>query len=502
MQPRIDSLKRMPAFEVWVVLAGVGLAAGLVALLAAPSFIQQPVLVVLVGIVTATPIVYRGLSGRWDPFEPIVIFCAGGFVLFFLRPVWMWMHDSWILGPYDARDGFSGAVAIGLVGFAALAATYFLDIGERIAAKVPPVRDDWDPGRVVFACLGIMVIATLLFAMFIGTSGGFSAVKNYFSGRDATLVQNLVGTATGPRRSAYLYLAPYMSLPVTLMLLEVWRRQRRPIYAALGGCVFALVLAMTIPRGDRTYLLALLLPLIALWYLRRERRPRALSIVAAILATMVVANALLQFRNKESRDAPLSSKVARSASHPLDAVNEFMLGPDVSMFSILAPAYQAMPKHLEFTPGGTLAATLVQPVPGSFWRGKPKDPEVKIYATLFPVNAAATQAGFASSTLGSFYADSGFVGVVIYCALLGIILRVMFEWWRMNKRNASVTIVYAATLPLLIILLRANPPAALGLWTILVAPILIAFWYGARRPVRARTSAPRAARGTDQQGIA
>jgi hypothetical protein len=460
------------------VLAIVGLA------VAVPDGVRQPALVALIGVTTLAPMVVRGLQGRFDPFEPIIIICAAGFVLFFLRPLWMWIHDDWVLGPYDLRDGLTGAAIIVLVGFTAMLAGYFMDFGRRLAQRIPEVPDRWDPTRVTLACVVMLILAGLLFLMFIGTSGGFSEIKTYFSGRDNTFTRSLTVTGTGAdASSAYLYLAPYVSVPITLMLLEVWRRRRSPIYAVLGLLVFALVLLMTVPRGDRTYLLALILPLIVLPYLRRGRRPRLLGIVAVILAAMIVFNVLVHYRATQTRDQSLSGALSDAASHPLGAINDFMLGADVSMMSILSAEYTVVPSKLDYKPGQTLTSVLARPVPGLLWKNKPEDPQLYVHETLFPRNAAAIKAGFTSSMLGGFYADSGFVGTFIYGFVFGIIFRSLFEYWRRNSSNPSVAIFYAAMLPMLIILMRANPAATAGLTFFLIAPIPIAFWWGSRRRV-------------------
>lgn len=455
---------------------------GPVLLIGVPSPARGAPLVGLMGVLTAGPLIVRGLQHRFDPFEPLTVFCAGAFAIFVLRPLWMWAEQDWVFDIYDLRDGLTGASTIVCVGMAGVLLGYCTHAGKRLAAQVPMLSDSWHAPRVAFACLAIAVGALLMFSLFIGSSGGFGALISYFAGRESSVTASLTQTLSGDSSSSgYFYLAPYALVPITLVLLEVWRRKRAPIYGTAGLLSLLTVLTLTVPRGDRTFILAVLFPLAAIPFLRRDTRPRVVSILLIVLLGIIAASALLSFRTIETRNQSLPETVASNVSRPLDTVSDFMLSVDMGMFSVLAAEYDVVPRKLGFKPAQVLTSTALLPVPGPLWQAKPDSPDAYVYAELFPKNAAKSTAGLSPSLFGTFYADSGYAGVFVYALLVGLALRTLFEWRNRDPGNPSMNVTYAALLPMIIILLRGNPSSTIGLSLFLVAPLLVVFWWGGRQ---------------------
>jgi oligosaccharide repeat unit polymerase len=452
-----------------------------VLLVAVPDGILQPILITLIAVLSLAPVAVRVVQRRWDPFEPIMIMCVGIFVIFALRPLWMWVSDEWVLLEFDTRQTLTGAALIALVGLVGVLAGYAVSFGRRLANWLPKTPDNWDPRRLTIACMVTVFIGAVLFTFHIGTDGG--SVTSYFSGRSAN-DQTLYGGVQVRTSSAYFALAPYVIVPVALMLLEVARRRRTPLSVALAWGAVLLAMLITVPRGDRTFILAVLMPLIAVPYLHARKRPGMVAVVAAIILSMLFANVLINYRRVENRQQSLPETAFETLSDPTDGINTFMLGIDVSMINILAATYDAVPKRFDYMPGGTITATAALPIPGLLWRTKPQEPGQLLFYELFPSVGTKTRAGFASSMFGGFYTDSGFVGVFAYSFLMGLLLRAIFEFWRRDPFNRSTCMVYAALLPLIVITLRASPTLTSGGLIFLVLPLLAAFWWASRTPAR------------------
>lgn len=462
-------------------MLGVAIAAGVAALLVAPDSVVHPALIGLVALLCAVPIAVRAAQGRWDPFEPIVIISASCFVLFVMRPLWMWMNDEWIFSIYDARDGFTEAATVAVLGIGAVVAGYALPSGRRLAAKLPVIRDDWDPGRVTTTSLAVLVLAAFLFSFHIGTEGGLSEVTNFFSGRSSSAVDR-GQTAGGARTtSGYFAFAPYMTIPIALILLEVWRRRRSPAAGAIAAMAIIAALAMTVPRGDRTWILALLMPLIMVPYLQRERRPRVVSIVAAIFLSVLAANILIEYRRKETRTKSLPALTSEAIADPAGQLDRFMLKADTAMFPALTSQVEATPDRVQYFPGQQLTSLIFAPVPGLLWRGKPQAPGNEAYKTLYGrASGPAALGGVAVSMFGSFFADFGLVAVVVYSLISGVLFRILFEYWQLNAANRTIGIVYAASLPILVMTFRASWTLGLGALLILIAPLIGIIWWSTR----------------------
>lgn len=489
MRASVGKLHRFTALEAAVFVGAAVLAALAGAIIVAfPEWARQASVVGIAGAMTAAPVLVRTAQRRLDPFEPLVIMSIAAFVLFFVRPVWMWVSNKWTLGPYDLRTDLTGTEAVVIVGFAGLVAGYAVPAGRRVAARLPSVPDGWDPGRLLLACGVVLVLAAVLFANFIGSHDLVGTVKNYFSGRSTDLFNTLTRQGS---TSGYFYLAPYVAIPIALILVENGTRFRSRVSLAMAAVVAVIVLLMTVPRGDRGLMLTLILPLIVLYYTRRGRRPRALAIVALLVVGMLVFTALINFRAKATRTTSLPDAIGHTLSSPLKGVDDFMLGPDVSMISILGAQYENMPRLLDYRPGGTLFSTIAEPVPRAVWPNKPTVPQFDVFAALFPANAAQTKGGFTSSMFGDFYADSGFIGSLLYGFLIGFVMRLTWEYWRQRQDNRGVTLLFAAILPMFVILMRANLSATFGFSIVLIAPIPLILWWASRGRVRAPALASR-----------
>lgn len=438
------------------------------------SEVQRPVLLASLGVVISLPVVVRAWQARWDPFEPIMLFALGLFVLFFLRPVaQLWAGESVYLG-LDSEPGFDGTLVVVLVATAGVYLGYGLPTGGNLARRARPLRDDWHPADLGLVVVGLMLLGLMLFAVFVAQVG-FGAIPSIFGGRASPGARVDVFGAN----SGYFFLGPYVSIPATFLLLEAWHRGRSAVLGTGLVLTGTLALALTVPRGDRGYLLALLLPLVALFYLRRGRRPRVAALVATILASVLLLNFFLGFRNYSTRPNASGGPLASRVLDPVGGLKYFMLGPDTSMFAVLSLTYQVVPEELDFVPGREIAATLAAPL-GRFWESKPRPGYVLAYRHIFPAQAALTEAGFTSGLLGGLYVDSGFVGAFAYMLLYGIATRALWEYSRRNPDNASIRLLFVSALPMIVMLLRNGTTETVARAGFLVAPVVVACWFAAR----------------------
>ena len=439
--------------------------------------LRRPALIAALAVLAPLPIIVRVLEGRFDIFEPINFYVLGIVVLFVLRPIFELSYDSrQFPGGYSDYAGFDGALGIAVLGTLGIYVGYALDAGRRIGRRLPPVPTSWSPDTVGVMAIALVALGALLYAAFAAQLGqGFGATLEFFKGRSTESPALRQGTA-------YFYLGPYLVIPATLLLLVCWRRARRVHWLLAAIATGFLALLITVPRGDRTYVLTLLLPLVVLPYLRSGTRPRAWKIVL-VLAVLIVPtlNVLLEVRNVTAR-ANVQDEIVAAFTHPTAAYESFMLGVDTSMFTVLALTYESVPARVEHVPGRVITATLAGPVPSLIWPDKPVQGDQVVYSHLFPEQAALTRAGNGSGVLGGFYFDSGLLGVCLYAGLVGMMSRAVWEWWRThNAGNVGVNLVFASLLPFIIVLQRGNLSDSLGRSIVLVLPIIVVLWLASRR---------------------
>jgi hypothetical protein len=107
---------------------------------------------------------------------------------------------------------------------------------------------------------------------------------------------------------------------------------------------------------------------------------------------------------------------------------------------------------------------------------------------LFP-DLQPGAATVAHSVVGNFYYDSAMIGVALGMLAVGAGLRLLYAYYLADRDNDQVRVVYASTLPLVIVLFRGNLPDTLARALFTVAPLLIVFVASGVRP---RTPAPSA----------
>ena len=468
-RPRTSGLDRGVLAGCSLAVTGVGVVVGL-----AGTGAERWALIAALGIITPLPLIYRALQAKFDVFEPINLFVMGIFVLFVIRPICELAFHFHAFGSYSDLAGFNGALLIALLGTAGLYAGYALALGRWIGGRIPAPPDHWEARAVGRRVSVLILIGALLFLAFAVQSGqGLGGAVNFFSGRTDNGI-NL------QRSSAYLYLGPYVTIPSTTMLLLCWQRERRARW--LVGTVISgmIALLITVPRGDRTYILAFLMPLILLHYLTRGRRPKLANVLILIAILIPALNVIINVRNTSQRH-DVGGQISAAFTSPLQQFKKFMLGPDTAMFSVLSLTYEVVPHDLPYKPGRATLATLAAPLPGLLVRSKPLDGQSVVYDYLFYQQAAITRSGNASGWFGSSYYDSGFIGVIVYSLLTGIVARGLWEWWRVHSLNGSAHAILAATLPLAIVLQRGAVSDTVARSSFLILPMILVFWLAGRR---------------------
>jgi hypothetical protein len=435
----------------------------------------RPVYLTCIGILCALPVVVRVVQRRFDPFEPIFVVAIGAFFIWFLRPLSSIIYSNWWYGNGDIRAGFNGALLVALVGLSSAYLGYIVSFGAKLGRRLPAIPTPWDTNGVFVSVVVMLACAGFLFALFIGKAGGLHAAISYFSSRELSQKQQAASS------TAWFYLAPYVTIPTAMLCVVLFMRsrRRRDFLMALGLVLLSLLI--TVPKGDRTYVIMIVIPLFSLPYLKSARRPSLPVVVVGLLLAISALNIMVEDRVASRRQGSIASSAVDAMTHPARQLKTFLTGADISMFSSLAETYQIVPSKFGFKPGNELLATLALPVPGVVWPNKPHDGETDVFPLLFPQTAAVQRAGFGPSMVGGFYIDSGFVGVIVYMFAFGVALRALYEYRRRYPRNIEVLVLYAACLPVIILLMRGSLADTAGRSVYLLGPYFLAFWYGRRR---------------------
>jgi hypothetical protein len=459
-----------------------GVVAGVTAAIASAN--PTIALTVALCIVAPLPIVVRLVQRRFDPFEPIQIISLTFILLYAVRPAAEQIYnlDSF----YDkstTEAGYNGAALIALIGMCSIYAGYAVGAGRKIAARMRPLPDSWDPERSVRFAIWLLVFAGLLTLLFAATVG-FGTLLRFYLGRTQTDFQTFLAV------SGYVALGPYLTIPASFILIFAYSRLRTLKVGLLLAATLAVATYVTVPRGDRTYILFLVLPLLVLWFLRRGRRPTAVGAAIAVFVAILGMNILLAVRHVDKRNANggIINTVGTALTHPGTQLKEFATGVDLGEFSVLELEYQAFFSPgggLDFHPGSTPIALAVYPLPRKLVGTKPKSAGEYVSPVLFPQTGPnAKRASFNSGMFGDEFADAAWFTVILYSLIIGVGVRVLWEYFKRFSTSDGLQIVFAAALPVLVVMIRNGEIDALGRSLFQVGPLILCLLVCSRPAMR------------------
>jgi len=427
------------------------------------------ILIAGVGIVLLLPPASRIAGGRFDPFEPIVIFALAWGVMFVVRPAAILIRDDFNFYGVDIGETLDRAVMLGLLGAVAFVVGYELPVGRRLAGRLPESPDEFSPSRALAGAVAVSVLGVLALALVLLPSGGLDAVDTFLSGRSADL-NELIQSST-----LYLWYGSLVVIPAALVGFAIALARRTPTAVALAIGLTGIALLRTIPTGNRIFLLVLLGGMIVFVFLRAGRRPGLVSLVVGFLAALVFSYAVLGFRTPETRES-FSAAFRQLAETPSQVLSPLVRGPDAEMAPALAGALLVVPDELSYRFGGaTVGDLILRPIPRELWADKPEVPGREVTATVWPEARELGNFDPAFTPVLFFYWDFGLPGVFLGVAILGAMARCLYEYFLRRPESLVVQLLFAAGTWYLVVAVRHDPVSVLVWALVLFVPLVGVF---------------------------
>ncbi|MGA8363655.1 MAG: O-antigen polymerase [Solirubrobacteraceae bacterium] len=400
-------------------------------------------------------VIVKARFGRLDPFEPIVPFAVMWVVMFVLRPIAMGLgHDYTLREAFNAKPDLDQALALALVG----GITFFIGYSFRIA---PPPAANKSARRVSLPFFPTVMVATI--------AGAAGLAVTIDALRRGSLNQFAYGQEG---QSAYLYYSPLLATPAALLFFAL-RSGYRPALRAAGLAIAAIVVVSYWLAGIRFYGILPVASVVIYFYLHRGKRPGLVAVMVALIIAGLGLSALASSRG--------DSTAAASAVHS-SPFGRLLLGATTEELPALAIEVQTKGNLWHPEPGFLLYSTAVHWIPKSLWPNKPKSYAETLYADLFPADYQISRANTEFTIIGDFYYDSGLIGVALGMALLGFLLRFLYDRLVVHSSSDLSLIAYAPVTPLLVLLLRGDISLTLGKMLYVYAPLLIALLLARRHP--------------------
>jgi hypothetical protein len=435
----------------------------------------------------------RRTAGAIDVFEPIVIFVLSWGLFFVARPIAMLVADDFSLGPLDARPGFNVALVMAAVGALGFGVGYTGRFGVLAGRRLRP--NDVEPERtmLITSATACALAGVALFFAFLSRGGGIASIGTLLGGRSAAHSEFYTGAP------AYVFYGVFLCFPAALVF--YWQSLRDGSRALR---VFALVASIppvvfSFSTGIRSWLLPMLLSYAMVHYLSRRRRPSGISLVLAALVVFFLGIVFVgTYRNANTREAVgLQQLLVETISHPGDSVLSVVQGGDSEMVALLSLIKEKVPNELPFRSGAATGELFVHYVPRKVWKGKPRAGD-EVFTQEVLANPYFAHAPRQYTPLANFYLDFGYVGVLVGMTMLGMLGRFHVEAVGRNQSGAVHQLLFAATFPLWIPLLRGSLTDTAGRLFFVLPPLLVILFLSTRHASRRE---PLRTRRAAQQGV-
>jgi hypothetical protein len=453
---------------IWTLFAGIGFCF----ILSVCGLTVRGGLLVAIAASLMLPLAMRHANGSLDLFEPLVTANFVLAVMFVGRPLGDLITGETIHLGYDVLPTFDEALLVALVGVGAFQLGYWPRVGRTLARRWPK-PPAFNPRLARFAAWGYVGLGAALFSLFLATQGGIGLLVALMRGRGGTDNDNLVFLSS----TGYFYngILLFSAAALVFFALAILTRRRR--YFLEFAATALVTLFFFGSRGDRSQALPLLMAVPTFWYLWRDRRPRARTVVLVLLAGLLVSGWQRETRTADtaSRTA-LTDSLIDAISAPVSSIGDTLTGADAEMFDTLANFLLVVPEAVPFEPGLTVRDVLLRAVPRPLWPDKPGEGGTAVFEILWPGRLDQSRAAAASSILGSLYLDSGLLSVALGMFLIGALSSALWAWSRRHERSAIAQMIYAMGLPFVVILMRGNIQGTLARMLFLLVPLVLLLW--------------------------
>jgi hypothetical protein len=342
-------------------------------------------------------------------------------------------------------------------------------LGFYAAPRVRPPKRlilNPDPERVHRLGLRLCQVGLLMFALVSGTRL-FALFNPLAAGQLIEGGFGESGVDVGAIANYFNYAVNFL-IPGLCLMAAAWLRQRRHTSALVLWLLAAVAIYTSL--GFRYRLVLLAVPLLLLWFMAR-RKPPSLVVLAAFLAGFITINGLIGLTRTYGRGLDLTTIEGQSTGDLFDAG----FGESAVFYTTSGVMEQA-PSRSPLIGPAPLVATLLFPIPRTLFPGKP-DATYITDATALLYGGENFARGSAFLNYAEYYLIAGWPSLIALSALLGWLLRRLWNWFLIRQDDPFAQAIYLLTASYLyVVISRGYLPQVVMLFAFSVAPL---FWlYG------------------------
>ena len=416
---------------------------------------EELALIVLLGVLCVAPIIVAARRNQLDVFEPVYVFSAVFFLVDVVGAIAMIQENQGTIFSIPLREHLPSALVFCTAGLLAAYAGYYggrtwLGRGRNLSIQ-RLFQGPYDRRFVFFWSIVGLLASTAFYSFWFYSSGGsFSSINRTLSD------ENWYAPLSGSRGSVYFWM--FRNCWPALIFVA-WSFAPSASWRYLLGGAWAATAAIYFLDGNRGDLFLLLGATAILWYLRQKRRPSLLTLATVFVLLMALSGFMVLTRGPGAADVS-TSDLFRQAMGEFTERN--------SLFGVMVTA-KLIPDHEPYMGFRILENTLISWIPRSLWPDKPTLGLPKGILDHFKHIQHST-----IGALGYFYAGFGVPGVLVGFFLLGLLNRLIYEYWR-SDRDGPFRQIFLALWPmfLLIFIERGDPAFFVTRFLYQIGPLFV-----------------------------
>ncbi len=402
--------------------------------------------VLLTAVVISAPNIYLIYKKQFSLYHPLVFaafsyfvpaFILGGFFLS------IGLSEPYFLSfVKDPQYNFPLSYVIVMIGYTGLSLGFFLSFGKILAEKVKTVLPvcNWKDENLYFPCLILLFFGTITttFAYIVGVLG-FQSVQE-------------IGTYDG-----IIFLMTLFWLEASFMLwLLLFKRNKFDLLAfIIGGIILLVSILKSLYAGNRGSLLqvAIMMTLAYMLAGRKIKLKQGLTIAVLIFAAITIGMIYgTTFRNVKQSESRISiDQYTQKIFETFDTIGRkdnlkvigdgfLSLGDRIletgSSLAVVVANYEDLKPYEESygLDDNIWKDTVTAFIPRIIWEDKPVASDARRYSELY---FDYGESSFAITPMGDLIRNYGIIGVLIGMALLGVILRFIYESLINNQKFST-----------------------------------------------------------------
>jgi len=307
---------------------------------------------------------YLQRHGRFFIFDPLMTFWGGYFICNVKQP--FSYADTFV--NWHSVQNFDLSTFLSFLGIVCVVVGYEMDLGQRLARKLPSSTRRLDPDRFFLSGLFLTILGISCYYWLFQSAGGMWEWLSY--GRGGTDYDKVNGYVRE--------LEKFVPIGTYLLILHVEMHPVSRLRRALAWVFVALVWMWYLYLGTRSRIIGVGMLAASAYYVPKYRNPNFVFVVPAFIALIILTNFQAHYRGNFTNLSFNLDKIDMEEAKALCLPG--FLGGDRELqhkevsegidFNVLMATVELVPDKVDYNYGWGFAEFVTRPIPKALWPDK------------------------------------------------------------------------------------------------------------------------------------